>query len=76
MQNIDFTEKSETFKEHEMEKTITQFGGTEVQKDQFHQYKKPISRENIDIYEIVVSDKVFFDKKDFKYFIGYKNTKK
>ena len=58
------------YKEHKMEKTTTQFGDTDVQKHQFHQYKKYISRENIDIYEIVVSNKVSFDKKGFKHFIG------
>ena len=31
---------------------------------------------NIDIYKIVVSNKVFFGKKRFKYFIGYKDAKK
>ena len=32
--------------------------------------------ENIDINEIVVSTKVSFGKKGFKYFIGYKDDKK
>ena len=31
---------------------------------------------NIDINKIVVSNKVFFGKKTFKHFIGYKYTKK
>ena len=31
---------------------------------------------NIDITTILVSDKVSFGKKGFKYFIGYKDTKK
>ena len=31
---------------------------------------------NIDINEIVVSNKISFGKKGFKYFIGYKDTKK
>ena len=31
---------------------------------------------NIDINKIVVSNKVFVDKKGFKYFIGYNNGKK
>ena len=30
--------------------------------------------QNIDIYKTVVSNKVFFGKKVFKYFIGYKNA--
>ena len=31
---------------------------------------------NIDINKIAVSNKVSFGKKDFKYFIGYKDAKK
>ena len=31
--------------------------------------------DNIDIDKIVVSNEVSFGKKDFKYFIGYKNAK-
>ena len=31
--------------------------------------------DNIDINKIVISNKVSFDKKDFKYFIGYKDAK-
>ena len=37
--------------------------------------KSPISIDNIDFKEIAVSNKVSFGKKDFKYFIGYKDTK-
>ena len=37
--------------------------------------KSPISIDNIDFKEIVVSNTVSFSKKDFKYFIGYKDTK-
>ena len=32
--------------------------------------------DNIDINKIVVSNKISFGKKDFKYFIGYKDAKK
>ena len=42
--------------------------------NQFHQYKS-ISIDNIDINKIVVSNKVSFGKKDFKYFICYKDAK-
>ena len=35
-----------------------------------------ISINNINIKKIVVSDKVSFDKKGFKHFIGYKDSKK
>ena len=45
-------------------------------KSKFHQHKEPISIKNIDINKIVVSNRVSFGKKAFKYFIGYKDAKK
>ena len=59
-----------------MEKTIIKFGDIEIQKQKFHQHKGPVSIKNIDINKIVVSNKVSLGKKGFKYFIGYKDTKK
>ena len=47
-----------------------------MQKQKFHQHKRPISIKNVDIENIVVSNKVRFGKKGFKYFIGYKDAKK
>ena len=47
-----------------------------LKKYKFHQHKSLISINNIDINKIVVSNKVSFGKKDFKYFIGYKDAKK
>ena len=41
-----------------------------------YQYKNPILINNIDSNKIVVSNKVSFGKKDFKYFTGYKDAKK
>ena len=54
-----------------MGKTIIKFGDTEIAKQKFHQHKIPVSI-NIDI--IVVSNKVYFGRKGFKYFIGYKDA--
>ena len=59
-----------------MEKTIIKFGDDAIEKHKFHQYKRPISIKNLDIDKIVVSNKVFFSKKDFKYFTDYKDVKK
>ena len=59
-----------------MKKTIIKFGDIEIQKQKFQQHKRPISIKDVDINKIVVSNKVFFGKKGFKYFIGYKDTKK
>ena len=59
-----------------MEKTIIKFGDIKMKKQKFHQYKRPISIDNIDVDKIVVSKNLSFDKNRFKYFISNKNTKK
>ena len=41
----------------------------------FHQYKSPISINDIDINKRAVSNKLPFSEQNFKYFIGY-NAKK
>ena len=52
------------------------FGDIEIEKQKFCQHKRSISIKNIDINKIVVSNKVSFGKKGFKYFIGNKDAKK
>ena len=59
-----------------MEKTIIKFGDIENEKQKFHQYKRPTSIKNIDINKLVVSNKVCFGRKGFKYFIRDKDAKK
>ena len=56
-----------------MEKTIRKVGDIEIQKQKFYQL---VSIKNINIYKIIVSNKVSFGQKGFKYFIGYKYAKK
>ena len=51
------------------------FGDIEIQTHKFHQHKKSILINNIDIYEIVVSNKASLSKKGFKILIGYKGGK-
>ena len=51
-------------------------GDTEIQKQKFHQHKGPISIKNIGINKIIISNKISFGKKGFKYFIGCENAKK
>ena len=58
-----------------MDKKAIKFDDTEIQEYKFHQYKSPISINNIDINKIVVSNKFPFDKEDFKCYIGYKDNK-
>ena len=43
-----------------MEKTMIKFGDIEIEKQKFHQHKRPTSIKNIDINKIAVSNKVFF----------------
>ena len=59
-----------------MEKTIIKFGDIEIEKQKFHQHKRPISIKNLDINKIRVSNKISFGKKGLKYFIGCKDAKK
>ena len=63
-----------------MEKVITKFDDIEIQKQKFCLPKVPISIKYIYIYvyidQIVVFNKISFDKKGFKYFIGYEDLKK
>ena len=59
-----------------MDKKIIKFDDNEIEKFKFHHYKGLILIHNIDINKKVVSTKVSFGKKDFKYLIGYKDAKK
>ena len=58
-----------------MEKFV-KLGDIEIINQKFHQHKKPILIKNVDISKIAVSNKVSFCKKGFKFFIGFKDTKK
>ena len=59
-----------------MDKKIIKFDDTEIEEYEFHKCKSLILIKNIDIIEIVVSNKFPFGNEDFKYFIGYKYNKK
>ena len=59
-----------------MDKKSIKFGNTETEKHKFHQLKSSVLINNIDNNKIVVSNKVSFTKKSFKFFIGYKDGKK
>ena len=58
-----------------MYKKIIKFDDTEIEKYKFHQYKRPILIDSIDVSKIVVSYKIFFGKNNFKYFAGLKDAK-
>ena len=57
-----------------MDKKIIKFYDTEIDKCKFHQYKRLILIDNIDVNKIVVSNKISFGKDDFKYFIVWKDS--
>ena len=61
-------------KKQQQKKTIIKFDDIEIEKQKFHQHKKPILIKNVGIKKIVVSNKVSFGKKSFKNFIGSKNA--
>ena len=52
-----------------LEKRIITFGVIEIEKQMFHQHKRPISIKNIDINKIVVCNNVSFGKKGFKHIL-------
>ena len=58
-----------------MEKTVIKFDDVKIKTQKFHQHKRLVSIKTIDINKIVVSNKVSFGKKRFKYLIGYKDAK-
>ena len=57
-----------------MDKKTLKFDDTENEEYKFHQNKIPISINDMDINEIVVSDKLPVGKQ--KYLIGYKDDQK
>ena len=59
-----------------MDIKIKKFDDIEIEEYEFNLYKSPISINDIDINEIIVSNKFPFGKQDFKYFISYKDNKK
>ena len=58
-----------------MKNTVIKSGDIAIKKQEFYQYKIPISIKNIDINKKVVSNKVCFGKKDFIYFFDYIDAK-
>ena len=58
-----------------MDEKFIKFDNTESEKYKVHQYKRPISIDNIDVNKTVVSVRISFGKNGFKYFIGYKDAK-
>ena len=54
-----------------MAKETIMFGNIETEKQNFLCYKSPIFLEDVDIDNVVVSDKISSGKRNYRYFIGY-----
>ena len=59
-----------------MDKKLIKFDNTEIKECKFHQNKIPISINDIDINNTVVSNALPVGKQDFKYFFGHKDSEK
>ena len=52
-------------------KEILTFGDIEIEKNKFYRNKIPILLKDVDIEKVLVSNKISFGEKNYKYFIGY-----
>ena len=57
-------------------KKVIAFGGTKIGKHKFQYHKNLVLLDGVDIYKIILSNKVCFGEESFKYLIGYKNNDK
>ena len=54
-----------------MIKDILTFGNLEIEKNKFFCHKTPIFLRDVDIEKLLVSNKIYFGEKHYKYFTGY-----
>ena len=54
-----------------MDKEIIKFGDIEIEKHKFHCYENLIFLEDVDINNVLISNKISSGEKSYKYFIGY-----
>ena len=54
-----------------MGKEILTFEDIEIEKNKFYRHKTPAFWGDVDIEKSLVSNKISFDEKNYKYFIGY-----
>ena len=54
-----------------MSKEILTFGNIEIEKNKFYHDKAPAFLGDPDIEKVLVSNKISFGKKNYKYFIDY-----
>ena len=56
-----------------MQQEAVHFGENSIIKSAFHKNKRPINLNEVDIERIKLSDKKWYGKDSFKYFIGYRH---
>ena len=49
-----------------MGKEISRFGNIEIEKNKFHRCKTPFLGGDVDIKKVLVSNKIYFGKKNYK----------
>ena len=54
-----------------MGKEILTFGDIETEKNKFYRHESPIFSEDVAIEKVLVSNKISFGEKNYKYFTGY-----
>ena len=54
-----------------MAKEIQIFGDIEIEKNKFYRHKTATFQKVVDIEKLLVSNKISFRGKNYKYFIGY-----
>ena len=54
-----------------MGKEIVTFGNIEIEKNKFYCHRTPIFLEDVDIEKVLISSKIYFGEKNYKYLIGY-----
>ena len=59
-----------------MIKPISNVDNIKIKKSAFHNSEYPADPNQVDIIKILISDKVSFGKKAYKYFFGYKDEEK
>ena len=56
-----------------MVKEIMTFRENEIENSKFHCYKNPTFIKDVDIDNILISNKIYSGEKNYKYFIGYRD---
>ena len=54
-----------------MGKEILTFDNIEIDKNKFYRHKTPTFLRDVDIKKVLISNKISFGEKNYKYFIGY-----